>query len=193
MRRLLSVVALLLAGCTTTDPGSPTAGSSPTSTESSATATTTSPAGATRPRNVDVAAVDICGLVGSLPRGDFGLDTDRPPTGGDSSLFPGSKDCFANGIQNNLGLLVVAVVDEGAAEFAESANAEVDQTEAGGFPLYILTPPNPGNCVGMLDVNDGQMIYFSYAVGSSDSGPSTPQAALCLRIPDIAMAIVARI
>lgn len=69
--------------------------------------------------------------------------------------------------------LVGAVADEGAAEFAESANAEVEQTESGGFPLYVLGPPNLKNCVGLLDVSDGQLIYFSYAAGSSETGPFT--------------------
>lgn len=193
MRRLLVLVALLFAGCTTTEPGTPSAGETTGETAGETTGTTTSTPDVTRPENVDLATIDICQLVGALPRADLGLDADRPPVGGESAIFPGSRDCFAGGIQNNLGLLVVAVLDEGAAEFAESANAEVEQTETSGFPLYVLTPPNPKNCVGLLDVNDGQLIYFSYGVGSSETGPVTPQTTLCQRVPDIGAALVAQL
>jgi hypothetical protein len=195
MRRSVLLVALLLAGCTATEPGTPTAGNGTTATSTNSPTTTTSAtAASTRPRNIDMTAVDVCAVVGALPRADLGLDTDRPPLGGDSSLFPGSKDCFANGIANNLGLLVVAVVDQGTAEYLDGANAEVDETDADGFPLYVLTTPaSPESCFGALDVNDGQMLFLNYGVGAPGSEPTTPQATLCERIPGIASAALARL
>jgi hypothetical protein len=58
MRRLIVLGCLLLAGCTTADPGTPTAGDRPggtttTSTPSAGT-TTTTPSAVHRPRNIDV-------------------------------------------------------------------------------------------------------------------------------------------
>lgn len=188
MRRLLLVTGLLLAGCTATEPGTPTETTSePTTTT---TITTTTP---DRPRVLDMAAVDVCGLVGSLPLATFGLDQGRAPTGGESSSFPGSQDCFANGIAANLGLTLVAVVDQGAAEYIDGANAEVSESDVEGFPLYILKPPAPDSCFGALDVADGQMLYVNYGLSAPGSEPVTPQETLCERVPQIAAAALAKL
>lgn len=195
MRRLLLVTGLLLAGCTTGQAGTPTGGDEPTTTTTTTTTatTTTTSAGSDRPKDVDVAGLDVCDLVASLPRGTFGLDQDRPPTGGDSMNFPGSKDCFANGIEANLGLTVTAVVDQGAAEFADFADAEVSESDVDGYPLYLLKPSMPHSCFGALDVADGQMIYLNYGLSAPGGEPVTPQATLCARVPQIAATVVAKL
>jgi hypothetical protein len=194
MRRLLLVSVLVLAGCTATETGTPAADDATavptTTTTTTTTAATPTTTGSTseRPRNIDMAAVDVCGLVGSLPLAAFGLDQGRTPVGGSSATFPGSRDCFANGIAANLGLTLVAVVGEGAADFADGANAEVSRTEVRGFPLYVLTPAAPDSCFGALDVNDGQMLYVNYGLGAPAEQPVTPQETLCARVPRIAAA-----
>jgi len=197
MRRLLVVLGLLLAGCTATEPGSPTAGDQPSETNTTATEapTTTTTTAAKRPKNIDMAAVDVCKVLSALPLATYGLDTDRPPLGGESDVFPGSKDCFANGLQSRLGLTLVAVVDQGAPEYADGANAQVkvDRTDVDGFALYVLTPPDPNSCFGVLDVNDGQMLDINYGIVSSGSQPATPQATLCQRVPEIAKAALAQL
>jgi len=133
-------------------------------------------------------------VLAGLPLADLGLDTDRPPLAGDSSLFPGSKDCFANGLQQNVALLVVAVVNQGVAEYLDGANAEVQQSDANGFPLYVLTTQaSPDTCFGVLDVNDGQMLFINYGHGDTEPGQGVPQATLCQRVPDIARAALARL
>lgn len=194
MRRLLvPLLALLLAGCATTSPGTPTAGNRVTETTTTASdpSTTTS---ANRPRNIDLAAVDVCQVVTALPRATYGLDTARPPLPGDSSTFPGSKDCFANGVQQNLSLLVVAVVDTGVPEYLDGANASIDQADANGFPLYVLTTrASPDSCFGALDVNDGQMLFINYGLATPGGQPATPQPTLCQRVPDIARAALAQL
>ncbi|GAB1512241.1 DUF3558 family protein [Actinophytocola sp. KF-1] len=188
MRRLLLVTGLLLAGCTTGEAGTPTAGDEPPTTTTSTTTTTEAP---DRPRDIDMAGVDVCELVSSLPLGTFGLDQDRPPTGGDSTFFPGSKDCFANGIDANLGLTLTAVVDQGAAEYAEGTDNS--ETDVDGFPLYVVKPPNPDSCFGLLDVADGQMLYINYGLSAPGSEPVTPQDTLCTRVPQIAKAVLAKL
>ena len=193
MRRLLLVTLLALAGCTATEPGTPTAGETTaeqgttTSTATTTTTPTTTRTAKPRPRAVDMTAVDICAVLTQLPRAPFGLD-DRAPVGGESGAFPGSQDCFTSGIDNNLGLSLVAVVDQGAAEYVDGANADVAEADVEGFTLYVLTPPDPGSCFGALDVNDGQMLYVNYGVSIAGEQPVTPQATLCERVPQIAVA-----
>ena len=194
MRRLLLVTGLLLAGCTTGQAGTPTGDGEPTTTTTTTTttATTTSEAAA-RPRDIDMAGVDVCELVAALPLATFGLDQNRPPTGGNSTFFPGSKDCFANGIEANLGLTLTAVVDQGAKEYAEGAGAETSETDVEGFPLYVVTPPNPDSCFGLLDVADEQMLYINYGLSAPGTEPVTPQDTLCTRVPQIARAALAKL
>jgi uncharacterized protein DUF3558 len=175
-------MGLLLAGCTTSQVGTPTAGDRPT-----ATSTTTATPDH-RPRDIDMAGADVCRLVTALPLATFGLDRSRAPVGGDSALFPGSRDCFVNGTAANLALTLVAVADVGVAEFLDGANVDVDRTEVRGYPLYVLTPPTPESCFGALDVADGQLLYVNYGLGSPGAEPATPQATLCERVPGIAAA-----
>jgi Protein of unknown function (DUF3558) len=177
----------LLAGCTTADPGTPVPG------ETATTESTTTTTGVSRPRNIDMAAVDICGVFGALPRASFGLDESRPPLAGDSSVFPGSKDCFGTSVATNLALTLTAVVSQGAAEYVDGANAEISETDVAGFRLYVLTPASPNSCFGVLDVNDGQMLSINYGLGSPGSPPVTPQATLCERVPEIAMAVLTQL
>jgi hypothetical protein len=132
-------------------------------------------------------AVDICAVVAALPRAPFGLD-DRAPVGGESGAFPGSRDCATSGVDANLGLSLVAVVDQGAAGYVDGADAEVTEADVNGFTLHVLTPPNPASCFGALDVNDGQMLYVNYGVSIAGEQPVTPQATLCERVPRIAAA-----
>ena len=140
-----------------------------------------------------MAGVDVCTLVGSLPLATFGLDQGRAPVGGPSTAFPGAQDCFANGIAANLGLTLVAVADQGAAEFADGSNAEIAETKVDGFRLYVLKPPAPDSCFGALDVNSGQLLFVNYGLSSPAGQPVTPQETLCGRVPEIAGAALARL
>ncbi|MFC4858865.1 DUF3558 family protein [Actinophytocola glycyrrhizae] len=194
MRRLLLVTGLLLAGCTATESGSPTGtATGGTTAPTTTTTTTTTTTEVSRPRDIDLAGADLCGVVAALPLGTFGLDQDRPPTGGDSTSFPGSRDCFANGIGANLGLTLVAVLDQGAAEYVEGADAEVTESEVDGFPLHVLKPTAPDSCFGAVDVADGQMLFVNYGLSAPGTEPVTPQATLCERVPRIAAAALAEL
>jgi hypothetical protein len=205
----LALAGLVATGCSTPEPGTPVAGEPGPASEPAPeptleptleptpepTTLTSAPSEAPppvdRPRPIDLTTVDVCQVVAALPLRDYGLDGDRPPLAGDSSLFPGARDCFANGIRNNVSLLVVAVTDQGAQPFAESANvAAKTVTVAAGYPLTVLTPRAPASCLGVLDVHDGQMLYLSYGLGSPNAQPVTPQARLCRTIPAVAAAAV---
>jgi hypothetical protein len=190
------LAALLVAGCAGNEPGKPVAGDPTTEAPTTTTTTTSSSAPASsvdRPKPLDMGAVDICQVLAGMPVKQFGLDGDRPPTGGDSSIFPGAKDCFAGGIQANLGLSLVAVADQGAAEFLDGTRAEVTDTEAAGYPLHVLKPADPNSCFGVLDVADGQLLYLSYGLNMLGEDPVTPQVQLCQTVPAIAAAALAQL
>ena len=191
------LVGLVVAGCSNAESGTPVAGDPPATAGSTTGPGTTgqstsdTPPPVDRPRPIDLSTVDICQVVGGLPLRDYRLDGDRPPLAGESDLFPGSRDCFANGIRDNVSLLVIAVTTEGARSFVDSANVTAaTDSVAAGYPLTVLTPSNPATCLGVLDVHDGQMLYLSYGVGSPLEQPLTPQADLCRTVPSIATAAV---
>jgi Protein of unknown function (DUF3558) len=203
----LALTGLLcgVAGCSSAESGTPVAGESAVSTPTAPESTTAPPTSSQattesqapsvdRPKPIDLTAVDLCRVLAGMPLRDFKLDGDRPPLAGESSLFPGAKDCFANGRQNNVSLLLVGVTDQGAKEFAEFANvAAKSDVVAAGYPLTVLTPQAPASCLGVLDVDDGQMLYISYGLASPREQPVTPQAQLCRTVPAIASAAVAGI
>jgi Protein of unknown function (DUF3558) len=197
--RIALASLLLLAACSTAEPGEPIAGDPPATTETptgTETATPTEqtvPPSASRPRELDLAAVDICQVVGKLPLREYRLDGDRPPIGGTSAVFPGAKDCFAGGIKNNLSLTLIAVTSEGAESFVDGANAEPSASTAAGFPLTVLKPANPANCFGVVDVADGQLLYVAYGLASPGQQPVTGQDKLCSTVPVIAEAAITAI
>jgi hypothetical protein len=126
-------------------------------------------------------------VLAGLPLANWGLDPNSG-RGGESSLFPGSRDCYSQG--NNIGLTLVAVKDQGVAEYLDGVQANVTETTVGGYRLAVLKPSDPSNCFGALDVNEHQMLYVNYGVNIPDEQPVTPQATLCQRVPEIATAVL---
>ena len=115
----------------------------------------------------------------------------RAPVGGTSSLFPGNKDCFSGGIDHNLGLTLIAVTDKDAGEFAQTANAEVTEFDAEGYPLYVMrNAQTTFSCFGVLDVHDGQFVWIAYGMGNPADRPVTPMSTLCKTVPLIAASTV---
>jgi hypothetical protein len=201
MRTLRIALAslLLVAGCSTTRTGAPAPADEPASTtEKTGETTETSETGETsatetgskRPRDIDIASLDPCTVLNKLPLRQYGLDAD-PPVGNTSGIFPGSKACFANSVENNRGLLVTAVVGRSAADYAETANAEVTEYDAQGYPLYVLQSPQvPHTCFGVLDVHDDQFIHINFGMRDPDDRPVTPMVKLCKTVPVIAASTV---
>lgn len=190
---LLAAVCLVaLAGCAEASPGRPVAGptdrppasTSTSDTETPARPTSAPPTGANRPKAIDMAPVDPCQLLRDVRPADFGIDMATQGTGGVSSVFPGSKDCFASGIKANMGLGLTAVVNEGFDSYTGSVRAEVVSGEVAGFPFALVRPQRPQSCFGVVDVNDGQMLYLSLGTGSGE--PPTPQDKMCQLVPKIA-------
>lgn len=192
-RLLLAATCLaLLAGCSEASPGSPVAAGTserpPTSTsdtETSSEPTSKPPTSGNRPKAIDMAAVDPCTVYRSVRPSEFGIDGEM--RGGTSSVFPGSKDCFATGLKANIDFGLTAVVSEGFDSYAASINpdkATVTEGEVAGFRMALIKPKRPASCFVAVDVNDGQMLYL--VVGTGVGEPPTPQEKMCGLLPGIA-------
>src|SRR5512138_1795628 len=103
---LVAVLIMVGSGCSTTLAGTATAGNGtdrptrPSATGSgggTATATPPTSSAAARPKPIDLHAVDMCQLLVKIRPQDFGIDFHGSGLGTDSLVFPGSKECFADG------------------------------------------------------------------------------------------------
>ncbi|MFC7624541.1 DUF3558 domain-containing protein [Microlunatus sp. GCM10028923] len=174
-----------LIGCTPSGPAAqpPTTGDS---------APPEAPPKVERPKNLDMAKADPCELVDGLPRKTFGLDDRKGLADDDSAVFPGNPSCFTLGFRTNLGLSVVTVSTEGVTSYIESVNVYPTPVTVKGYPAYVLAPERqPENCYGVVDVNDGQLLYLSYGLNIPDEEPITPQQKLCEQVPQLAEELLA--
>lgn len=196
---ILVAAAIGLAACSGTEGGSPTAQTTDQTETAGATGTTTEPSEssptapssestANRPKDLDLAGVDVCGLFKRMPIKEFGVKGPSAPVGGESTSFPGSQDCYTSGGDTNLGLLLTAVSDEGMDDYVGSVNATVTRSQAAGYPLAVLRPADTRSCFGAVDVADGQMLYINYGLADLTGKPVTPQDRLCAAVPKIAKA-----
>ncbi len=208
MRTLRIALAslLLVAGCSTVEAGEPRVAGGPgqgTGATQEPTRTSATPGtsgGSTpgdrprRPKDIDLTKVDICRVLKKVPRRTYGIDDDRPPVGGTSQIFPGAKDCFSEGFHTNLALTLIAVTDRDARDFVSTADAEVSDFDAQGYPLSVLRPDSAlTHCFGVLDVHDGQFIWIAYGNGIATRKPITPMSRLCETVPRIAASAIAAI
>ena len=195
------ITALALTGCTRPETGRPVAADRPAANPTDPTKTTnptnpTNPTktvrstsrtggpGATRPRPIDLTAVDPCALLRDLRPADFGIDMEGAGTGGVSYAFPGSPDCFASGLRANIGIGVTAVRNLGVDTLVDGANAQVARADVAGYRFATLRPASPRACFAAVDVNDGQLLYLTLSSGTRE--PLTPQDTMCAMLPRIA-------
>ena len=138
-----------------------------------------------------MAAVDPCAVLDKMPRAQVRSRRPTGPVGSTSGVLPRQQGLLTGGIPKNLGLTLVAVKDKGAAEFLETANAEVTEFDAQGYPLYLLQNEEiVGLCLGLLDVHDGQFVWITYGMASTTDRPEIPSAKFCKTVPVIAASTV---
>jgi hypothetical protein len=134
----------------------------------------------------------MCQVLKQVRPQDFGIDFDGDGLGGESDVFPGSKDCFADGIEANLGLTLTAVTSDGFDSYTGSVNADITPGQAAGYPLAVLRSRRSANsCFAVVDVADGQMLHVNLGVTNEGRQPVTPQDTLCQTVPKIAEAAMA--
>jgi hypothetical protein len=196
LRIALASLLLVVAGCTTAESGVPTPGAGPATSaaQGSSPGSTQRPPpsqGPKRPKDIDLKKVNVCKAVVKIPLHRFGLNTNRPPLAGTSTAFPGSKYCYVGGDDTNRSLLVIDVVNMGADEFLDGVTKGVSDFDAQGYPMHLVKLTRNKNCLGVLDVHDGQFVSISFGMQDETEKPTTPQAIACQTVPKIAAAMVA--
>ncbi|MFI9811132.1 DUF3558 domain-containing protein [Saccharothrix variisporea] len=189
MRRAVPLLAavLLLAGCSESTTGSPTAGS-PTgeTTASSGKPTSTSKEPAKRPKTINLKDVDPCTLLTDAQRKDIGLD--RPPLAGTSTVFR-SPSCSFNREDRTWGATVTTATTSGIEFYTDgSFDVEMQRLQVAGFPAVLGgAPDQKTSCYAAVDVSDGQVL----ALQATSIDEKVPQGRLCELVQQVAAATVA--
>ncbi|WP_436492785.1 DUF3558 family protein [Actinokineospora sp. HUAS TT18] len=183
--------ALALTACTTTDP-TPTPVPQPTTDApeptktTSKTATTSKKPTVARPADKDIKAVDPCQVAAVVKAPELGINPEIDGRASDSDVFPGSKSCTTEGHKANLVVGVEAVVTQGVAEWTNGLDVTVTPLTIEGYPAAVVRPKRPTSCFAVVDVNDGQMMFFQLTVGAPDRQPVTSLDDLCAKAQKIA-------
>lgn len=162
MRRLAIpfLLAVVLAGCSTTEPGKPSASDETGSAPATGTPTGTA-APVNRPKAVDLKTVEPCSLITPEQKTALGLKTLNVGTPL-PDYGEGSKRCTETfedrKYLGNIHTLVNGGVDRLKRTVGES---KLTSLQVAGYPAYLTQRESPGSvgaCEIYIDANDGQLL-----------------------------------
>ncbi|MFD4674596.1 DUF3558 domain-containing protein [Lentzea sp. NPDC058450] len=190
MRRLAVpfLLAAVLTGCSSTEPGKPTAGDSGTGTPTTGTSAGTAPV--SRPKAVDLKTIDPCTLITPEKKTALGLNVVKA---GDplADYGEGSKRCnqtYADQLYiSNIHTLLNGGVDRLKQTTGES---KLTPVKVAGYPAYLTRRESPGSagaCEVYIDANDGQLLLVNGVAGFADDKATVDGA--CERAKALAEAV----
>ncbi|MET9228664.1 DUF3558 domain-containing protein [Lentzea sp. NPDC003310] len=161
MRRLAVpfLLAAVLAGCSTTEPGKPSAGEQTGSAPTTGSSTGSAPVN--RPKNVDLMTFDPCSVITPAQQAALGLSkaeagTPLPDYG------EGSKRCNLSYVDRKYSGTIYTLVNGGVDRLKRTVGeSKLTALPVAGYPGYLTqreSPGSVGNCEIYLDVNDGQLL-----------------------------------
>jgi hypothetical protein len=164
------VLAAVLAGCSSTQPGTPTAGN-----QTGGTPTTGTSAGAApvnRPKAVDMKTLDPCSLITPDAKAALGLrivEAGNPlPDYGE-----GSKRCNQTYEDRKYIANIHTLVNGGVDRLKRTTGeAKLTSVQIAGYPAYLTRRDSPGSagaCEIYIDANDEQLLLVNAVAGMGDS------------------------
>ncbi|MFS8098235.1 DUF3558 domain-containing protein [Lentzea alba] len=181
------LLAAVLTGCSSTEPGKPSAGEQTGSAPTTGTSTKSSPVN--RPKAVDMKTLDPCSLVTPEAKTALGIRTVEPGAP-DVDWGEGSKGCGTSYEDRKFIWSIDTVVNGGADRLKRTEGKETPLTEVkvAGYPAYLAkgtggtrTP----QCEIFVDSNDEQLLRVAVTVAMG--GDSTVDSA-CERATALAEA-----
>jgi hypothetical protein len=187
-----AVTALVVAGCGTSEPGSPSARTSTTGAEP----TSATDAPSRRPRDIDLAGVDPCRTLTQDQTAAWGIDSaPRSAPMGGSSVLAGSPACSLDSGAMQSGVLVVTSTSVGLADYlGAGGRGDARQTSIDGFPAAVREGPTSapergsGECYAMVDVSDGQLLLVQFSQIAAAQDRRLPIETLCAKAEEVAEA-----
>lgn len=187
------LVAVAAAGCTRSDAGTP----SPGSTSAASSASTT--AGTPRPGVIDLTAADPCKLLNPVRLAAWAVD--RPPSssrvGGTSKLADAPACAFGSNAEQTGFLIVTSAsvgMDEYLLDIPDSPSRRTIMVR--NFPAVQqegqTSAPERGSGVCFVDVNvaDGQLLEIQYSQIAASQEKRLPVETLCAKAVEVAEATV---
>ncbi|KOV75506.1 hypothetical protein ADL03_44510 [Nocardia sp. NRRL S-836] len=181
----LFLLAAVLAGCSSTEPGTPTAGGqTPTGTS---TGTTGKSAPVNRPKVVDLKTVDPCALVTPETKTALAIATVEPRNP-KAEYGEGSKTCGASYVDHKYTWSLYTIVNGGAARLKETTPG-ITPVQVAGYPAFQAKGPSAATkspeCEFYLDVHDERLLRVSVVGGW---GEQTTEDGACERARPLAEA-----
>ncbi|MGI5504113.1 DUF3558 domain-containing protein [Lentzea sp. CA-135723] len=161
MRRLAVpfLLAAVLTGCSSTEPGKPSAGDSGTGAPATGTSAGTAPVA--RPKAVDLKTIDPCTLITPDKKTALGLNvvdagTPLPDYG------EGSKRCNQSYVDRKYLGAIHTLLNGGVDRLKRTTGeAKLTELKVAGYPAYLTQTDSPGSvggCEIYVDANDGQLL-----------------------------------
>jgi len=192
MRRLavLFVLAAVLSGCSSKEPGTPSAADQTSSAPTTGTSTRSTPVN--RPKAVDLAPLDPCTLVTPETKTALAIRTVAPGTP-DKDYGDGSRACGAS-FEDRKYVWGLNTVLNGGVDRLKRTSGEANLTEVkvAGYPGYVEKRQPQGQrqgaCLLYVDANDGQLLLVTMILPLTAGDGSTVDGA-CERAKTLADAV----
>ncbi|MEU0877736.1 DUF3558 domain-containing protein [Lentzea sp. NPDC005914] len=163
------VLAAVLTGCSSTQPGTPTAGNQTGGTPTTGTSAGTAPVD--RPKAVDMKTLDPCSLYTPEVKAALGVRivTPRDPL---AEYGEGSKTC-TNTYEDRTYISAIYTLVNGGVDRLKRTTSETELTpvQIAGYPAYLNKVPQAGlgpGCDIYIDAHDGQLLLVD-AIGDTKS------------------------
>lgn len=160
------VLAAVLTGCSSTEPGSPSAGDQTGAAPTTGTSAGTAPVD--RPKAVDMKTLDPCSLVTPEAKTALGIRNVQPGTP-DPDWGEGSKGCGTSYEDRKFIWSIDTVVNGGVERLKETEGKATELTElkAAGYPAYLAKGKGgtgSPQCEIFVDANDQQLLRVAVTV-----------------------------
>jgi hypothetical protein len=178
MRRLLVLLAALgvVAGCSTSIPGTPSPEAAPAGVSPSATGLNLPP----RPRDLKLDGLDACASLTAAQLAKLDLKIFSPSVPTDPIGFTGNL-CTASGFDSRKASVSIAfATNRGIQVVANSPDAVtygVEPAQIAGFPGTLIAQPQKNSCVADIDAAPGQLIDITYT--DNATAPALSKEQLC--------------
>jgi hypothetical protein len=179
MRRLAVpfLLAAVLTGCSSTEPGTPSAGEQTGAAPTTGTSTKSTPVN--RPKAVDLKTVDPCSLITPETKAALGLrivEAGNPlPDYGE-----GSKRCNQTYEDRQYIANIHTLVNGGVDRLKRTTGeAKLTPIQIAGYPAYLTKRDSPGSagaCEIYIDANDEQLLLVNAVAGMGVSSATVDGA-----------------
>ncbi len=160
------VLAAVLTGCSSTEPGSPSAGGQTGAAPTTGTSAGTAPVD--RPKAVDLKTLDPCSLITPEVKTALGirLVNPREPL---AEYGEGSKSCSHNYEDRTYSSSIYTIVNGGVDRLKRTTGeAKLTSLQVAGYPGYLTQRESVGGgpgCEVYLDAHDGQLLLVTAIAG----------------------------